>query len=140
MGCWINVWVERNATCYLARKRLSFFLFRVMMMLKKIAYEMERTRSKFSCFLNVPVKRHVWVFWHLPVIYLKHVCDCDRALYAYGEHVLIHNNTWFSFIALLSKLKLLSNFLILSRGMIFRVIILNLVSFKYIRIFWCINY
>ena len=101
MGCWINVWVERNATCYLARKRLSFFLFRVMMMLKKIAYEMERTRSKFSCFLNVPVKRHGWMFWHLPAIYLKNVCDCDRALCVYGEHVLIHNNTWFSFIALL---------------------------------------
>ena len=59
VGCWINVWVERNATCYLARKRLSFFLFRVMMMLKKIAYEMERTRSNFSCFLNVPVKRQM---------------------------------------------------------------------------------
>ena len=80
VGCWINVWVERNATCYLARKRLSFFLFRVMMMLKKIAYEMERTRSKFSCFLNVPVKRHVWIFWHLPVKEFKHVCDCNRAL------------------------------------------------------------
>ena len=26
---------------------------------QKIAYELERTRSKFSCFLNVPVKRQM---------------------------------------------------------------------------------